>query len=613
MQKFLDLLKRFRKDERGAFLAIFGVLGLVLIATAGATIDFTSVQNARTRAQVALDAAALALQPEIYSSAYANEAAMEVAVKNLAKALLIDRLNDPKITIVGDVIADGNEGDGTLTLKATLKAPLIFVALVGISEMSMTVVSQATKGSQDLEVAVALDVTGSMAQNDKIGAMIDAANDMVDTLVLDQQTPTYTKMAIIPWSMGVNVGSDAAAARGAIPAAKAVTGASWIIGTSKNISAITKANPARVTTSSNHGLTTGDFVYISGVNGMTQVNNRYYTITRVSNTRFTLNGVNSTNYGTYTNSGTSRECQTSTCEVVITSTAHGFANNQVVYFTGVGGMTQLNNNAFTAAAVTADTFKLSGSLGPSMSAYTSGGSAWCTTHGCNYFRFQDANGNWKIYQPTTCVTERVASPNQYTDVAPGTSPVGLKYLPSAGDCQLPEIVPLTSDKDLLHDTIDALEAEGSTSGQIGAAWAWYALAPNFASLWPTANQPAAYNSGNLIKVAVLMTDGSFNTVYCNGVISDDSSWGNDSDQINCNATNGDPFDQAKDICDGMKAGTGIVVYTVGFDISDQSEEQDVLSYCATDTSKFFLADDEEELNEAFQAIAQDIAQLRLSE
>ena len=73
------------------------------------------------------------------------------------------------------------------------------------------------------------------------------------------------------------------------------------------------------------------------------------------------------------------------------------------------------------------------------------------------------------------------------------------------------------------------------------------LAPNFASLWPTANQPAAYNAPNLIKVVVLMTDGSFNSVYCNGVIAPNSISGSGStdDHINCNATNGNPFDQTE--------------------------------------------------------------------
>ena len=62
MRRFTDLLKRFRRDERGAFLVLFAVLAIVLIATSGAVVDFTYMQTARTRAQTALDAAALALQ-----------------------------------------------------------------------------------------------------------------------------------------------------------------------------------------------------------------------------------------------------------------------------------------------------------------------------------------------------------------------------------------------------------------------------------------------------------------------------------------------------------------------------------------------------------------------
>ena len=59
----LKLLKRFRDDEGGAFLVLFGILAIVLVATSGAVVDYTSVEQARTRGQVALDAAALALQP----------------------------------------------------------------------------------------------------------------------------------------------------------------------------------------------------------------------------------------------------------------------------------------------------------------------------------------------------------------------------------------------------------------------------------------------------------------------------------------------------------------------------------------------------------------------
>ncbi len=48
------------------------------------------------------------------------------------------------------------------------------------------------------------------------------------------------------------------------------------------------------------------------------------------------------------------------------------------------------------------------------------------------------------------------------------------------------------------------------------------ISPNFSYLWPTASQPAAYGTPKLFKIVILMTDGEFNTSYCNGVISQDS-------------------------------------------------------------------------------------------
>lgn len=68
------------------------------------------------------------------------------------------------------------------------------------------------------------------------------------------------------------------------------------------ITAITQANPAKVTTATAHGLSTGNIVGIAGVVGMTQVNNLAFTITVVDSTSFTL-GVDSTGYSAYGASG----------------------------------------------------------------------------------------------------------------------------------------------------------------------------------------------------------------------------------------------------------------------------------------------------------------------
>lgn len=73
---------------------------------------------------------------------------------------------------------------------------------------------------------------------------------------------------------------------------------------SKTITAITKASPAVVTTSTSHGFTNGQTIYISGVIGMTQVNSIAFVIGGVTANTFQLTGINSTAYSTYTSGGT---------------------------------------------------------------------------------------------------------------------------------------------------------------------------------------------------------------------------------------------------------------------------------------------------------------------
>lgn len=81
-----------------------------------------------------------------------------------------------------------------------------------------------------------------------------------------------------------------------------------ILEAAKNITAITKANPA-VVTSASHGYSNGDEVYISGVAGMTEVNGKYYLVAGVTTNTFNLtdidgNNIDSSAYTTYTSGGT---------------------------------------------------------------------------------------------------------------------------------------------------------------------------------------------------------------------------------------------------------------------------------------------------------------------
>jgi hypothetical protein len=76
-----------------------------------------------------------------------------------------------------------------------------------------------------------------------------------------------------------------------------------LVGSTMSVSGITNANPAVVTTALNHGFATGQAINIAGVLGMTAVNGGPYTITVLTPTTFSLNGVNSSGYGAYTSGG----------------------------------------------------------------------------------------------------------------------------------------------------------------------------------------------------------------------------------------------------------------------------------------------------------------------
>lgn len=64
---------------------------------------------------------------------------------------------------------------------------------------------------------------------------------------------------------------------------------------------ISNANPGSVL-AEEHGLVTGQFVYIFGVQGMTQINNVGYTVTVINENQFTI-GVDTTSFSTYVSGG----------------------------------------------------------------------------------------------------------------------------------------------------------------------------------------------------------------------------------------------------------------------------------------------------------------------
>lgn len=76
-----------------------------------------------------------------------------------------------------------------------------------------------------------------------------------------------------------------------------------VVNAKGTITAATQANPVNIQ-SVGHGRTSGDRVYIFGVGGQTELNDITYTITRVDDDNFTLDGIDGTLHTAYTSGGT---------------------------------------------------------------------------------------------------------------------------------------------------------------------------------------------------------------------------------------------------------------------------------------------------------------------
>ncbi len=239
------------------------------------------------------------------------------------------------------------------------------------------------------------------------------------------------------------------------------------------------------------------------------------------------------------------------------------------------------------------------------------------------------SGGLTTYYGSPCVVERTGT-EKFSDAAPASGRyITRRFSRASGDrCTIKAsstVVPLTNDKATLLTKVQNLETGGATAGHLGTAWASYALSPNWNSMWPSSlSHVASYSDTGTKKIAILMTDGMYNSEY-------------DSEGIQVNvyypeilpstspkkykstrnaAANGSAASQALSLCANMKA-NGITVYTVGFDLdgitpqSEQDAARNTLATCATDPSKFFDATDGAALRQAFRTIALAISSLYL--
>jgi Flp pilus assembly protein TadG len=198
----------FRSDQRGSVTILFGICLFVMILAVGCAIDYGRAVQANLRLGVAVDTAAIAAAK-----------AMRDGVTTVAQAKLIARKyfdenmprNSGAFTTVTNWDPQIDPVTKTVTVSATGNVQTLFAKLGGHQTIAFPKSATAAFEKFDVEVALQLDMTGSMNDPDatgrqKMAGLKDATNLLLDTLITS--TPSTTKMRIgfAPFASGVNAG-----------------------------------------------------------------------------------------------------------------------------------------------------------------------------------------------------------------------------------------------------------------------------------------------------------------------------------------------------------------------------------------------------------------------
>jgi Flp pilus assembly protein TadG len=199
---------RFGQDLRGNIVPIFAIALLPLLSFVGVAVDYTRANAARSSMQAAMDSAALMVAKDA-NAASPQMTASEVTAAAQKYFNALYHNTDAEGVSVSAVYTPYNNGTpATVVVSGSGNVQTDFMKVVGFPQIDFKTNSTATWGNTKLRVAMALDVTGSMASAGKLAAMKIAAKGLIDTLKASAAATGDVYISIIPFNVMVNVGTS---------------------------------------------------------------------------------------------------------------------------------------------------------------------------------------------------------------------------------------------------------------------------------------------------------------------------------------------------------------------------------------------------------------------
>jgi Flp pilus assembly protein TadG len=199
---------RFRRDENGAVAMLFGLMALVIFFMAGVALDFSRAIDLKTRVSDAIDSASLAVGRELLNGNLSDQQLIDLGktyfTTNLNLTSPLESINEPDIQI--------NREAGTVDINVQSTIETTLARIGGYKSLNVPVASAAIFKQSDIEVGMALDITGSMKDSiggkRKIDSLKSAFKEFAEELYPKQEnSPQKVRIALAPYSASVKLGA----------------------------------------------------------------------------------------------------------------------------------------------------------------------------------------------------------------------------------------------------------------------------------------------------------------------------------------------------------------------------------------------------------------------
>lgn len=193
------------RTESGNVGVLFAIAILPVLGFVGAAIDYSRASNARTSMQSALDAAALMVSKD---NSAGNLSAADLTAKAQAYFNAIYSNTETSGVTVKATYSNTPAAGAQIVLTSSGTIATDFMKILGVPSMDLGTSSTTAWGTTKLRVALALDVTGSMASAGKMPALITASKNLIDQLSASAKVNGDVYISVVPFANVVHLGSS---------------------------------------------------------------------------------------------------------------------------------------------------------------------------------------------------------------------------------------------------------------------------------------------------------------------------------------------------------------------------------------------------------------------